>query len=323
MTQLSYGHDGEHAYSLYYEHSGKVTPTGLILGTAAGLAVGAAAGALYSLAVMNCPIIKLNALLAIAFGAAVGASAVSMMRVGKVRSIQVSIATVAVITFLSYYFSWVVWLWMLLRNSSVQIPFQSLLWRPDIVGRIILKVNEHGTWAMSTYDKQATSGITLWLVWLAEVGLIFGSSLICAKVLVKSKPFCERCNRWCTGPVSLQRFKAASAAEVRRHLESRDFAFFEQLGLATNQDAVALQLIHHHCPQCRDLHTLSVEQITTTASKKGQQKNTNLVVDKFLIAPEELQQIQAITLESQWARDEQRKAAGARARGIPQPPGNS
>src|SRR4051812_20328918 len=91
---LSYGLGGSRAYGQYYQHSGAVTFLGPLLGFAAGIPAAILLGVAYAYADAYIPIIYLNLLLALAFGAGVAFVPAWVMRWGKVRNVPVALTVV-------------------------------------------------------------------------------------------------------------------------------------------------------------------------------------------------------------------------------------
>lgn len=289
--QLQYGYDGTLKYGQYYHHTGKVTFIGVLSAGVAGLVAGAVAAALYAYGDVYIPIIYANVLLCFAFGAGVGVACAYVMRWGKVRNVPVTLAIVGVVTLASYYVCWVVWIFaQAQRGSRTPVPVKELfdlLINPKWVYGLAIALNAQGTWAMSTTDKSNVSGVFLYIVWLGEAALIFGSAIWAARLFATDRPFCETCDAWCAKGEAIARVAPAPADQLRPRLEARDFQYLRDLAPHARSDSY-VELTHHQCRSCGRLHTLTATLVTITAGSRGRNNTKRKVlVDKLLLTPEE------------------------------------
>ena len=136
MTQsLSYGTEGNRAYSLYYRHSNRVGPAGLVLGGAAGLAVGLVAAVIYAYSIIYIPIVYARIACVLGFGAVLGYLPARIMRWGKVRSVPVVLTVVGIVAAAAYCFQWIVWIYAQLNRGPNGVSFDLLLTHPLAVLR--------------------------------------------------------------------------------------------------------------------------------------------------------------------------------------------
>jgi len=291
MSQtLNYGLAGNAAYGIYYKHSNRVPPIGLLAGGILGLAAALVGAVIYAYAIVFIPLIYANVLCVVLFGALLGYVPARLMRWGKVRSVPVVLASVVVIALAAYYFHWAAWVYALVQQSGrgTDLSLSDLLRDPALLGRVIVTINGEGTWAMSK-NESAASGFILGVVWLVEAGIIFGMAIYVALLSQSELPYCERCDHWCPKGANLLRIAPANAFVLRKRMEQRDWAAVKQAGTPSEGSTQWVTLIHHACPTCGKLHTLSAKQFTIVADKRrGSRLQEKLVVKKILVSPEDV-----------------------------------
>jgi len=240
-----------------YRPSNKFTPQGVILGLAAGVAASLPLGFLYVYGLWMVDSVKLRGISPLAYGAAVGAVCGLAMCWGKVRSPFVAGIVGSVSGLFAWYFSWLVWLLHLIFPSFWIFNPMHLALHPGKIWQVVLEVNAKGTWGM-TAGSPAT-GTWLWTIWLAELLCIVGFSAAAALALVVRKPFCERCQSWCSEISKLYFAPVVQPAEIKQRAESADCAWIS--GLAAGDKKKAHYRIDiHSCGTCHTLNTLTLVQ---------------------------------------------------------------
>jgi hypothetical protein len=273
-------HDGP----LYYRHSGKVSPGGLLLAVAGGSAAAVALGAAYAVADLYNPVAGyVTFLLTGGCGWALGTVIGILVKGGKLRNVQLVALLAIGLASLLYVISWDVWLYALLQRGGMDVSFFRLLLNPGVAWRLIVQIDQTGAW---TINGATPSGMILALIWLAEAGLLLGIPVKMALRAVRESPFCEKCNRWCATREILS-FRPGDRETVVRRLEARDFAVLEELGKApkaTHYWKVAFQ----GCPDCDTTQTLRITEIKITVDNKGKSvTKTTSVIERLRLAPEE------------------------------------
>jgi hypothetical protein len=298
MSQtINYGTAGDAAYGIYYKHSNRVPISGLLLGAIAGLAVGLLGAVVYAYAIVYIPIIYANVACVVAFGALLGWAPARMMKWGKVRSVPVVLIVVGAITLAAYYFHWVVWICALFQQSgrTSNGDFETLLRSPNALAQIIGAINKDGTWAMHS-GQTAVSGIALSIIWLGEAAGIFAMAFYIALLSQSELPFCERCDGWCPKGTNLLRLAPANAFVLRKRMEEHDWAAVKQVGPPSGGSPQWVTVIHHACPTCNKLHTLSAKMFTTVTDKRGRSRNKEkMIVKKVLVSPEDIASLSAVS----------------------------
>jgi hypothetical protein len=294
MSQsLAYGYEAQDPYSLYYRHSNRITWPGIILGAAIGIGIGCVCSIVYAYGVRWVPYPKLDMLLAVVFGAAVGGSTAKVMHVLKVRSVPITLAVIAAVMAVAYYLAWAIWLAIVFGESRMAHPPSAaeFITHPNWVYHGAGYWNRYGTWRMSEHDKEATKGIGLTLIWVAEAIVIFGGALLVGQSIMGDTPFCEGCNEWASSGLSLTTGLAPDPAQLKQRLESGDFAYIRTLPPPNTASGSWLTFTHRGCLDCQKFHTLTVKQTTAKFNKKGQiaQKTEKTLVRNLLVGPEALE----------------------------------
>jgi hypothetical protein len=297
---LSYGLMGR-GYQ-YYQHSGKVTAHGILLAAAIGLPAAVLMGIAYAYADLYSPIVYLNILLAIGFGVGIAWVCGKILQVGKVRNVPVSLAIIGVITAVAYYVCWVVWVFGTFdRFVGVDDPAGSTLklaTNPGALWDAINFINSVGTWTIgrassSSGSRANVSGTALWIVWIGEALLIFGAAFALGRKLAGDKPFCEKCDRWCEPARTVASVAAGDPARLRSEIEGGQYAYLQEL---RNHEIGGhwWQVDQNWCGGCNGFHTITVQEITRSVDKKGnEQRQKRKIIDRLIVTPAQVEQIRA------------------------------
>ncbi len=282
---------GPFRYGRYYQHSGQINAGGLLAALGVGTIAGVVLGGIYAVAVIFIPFIKLNFLLCLFYGIALGLVPAKLLRTMKVRNLPISLVIVGIVTLLSYYFCWATWEKVVARNEEDFPSLVEIVTRPKLVYDIAAAINEHGTWSMSESSKEAMSGTALLVVWGIEAATIFIAALLTAKSLLGEKPFCEKCEKWCIGPKTLRITAPVEDNTLRMKLEAGDLAYVATLPPPNSGQSLEFQ--RHLCDGCKQLTTLSVVKRSVNRDKKGRTKanTTKTIINKLLVQEQDLQKM--------------------------------
>ena len=281
---------------LYYRHSGKFSIGGVFVAICIGLLVGLPCAWLYAYLIRWNPFVYINLLAAMGFGALIGFVVDSRLQSHKCRNVFITGLAVFVPVCFAYYLSWIVWL-----HIVTLVPIGALLQNPMDMWKLIGAVNEAGTWSVRG---DVMKGIPLWAIWACEAACIIGFAVYIAVHSIRESSYCENCDRFAkltkgvcfvgAGTAPPVEDKAAfknyrnglksHAAELKQHLELKDFSYAEKLG---SPDAMAWYSFDlASCPQCNMTNTLFVSQFQHTVQGKGKrakEKNTERKVLRQLL----------------------------------------
>lgn len=279
----------------YYKSSGKFTLAGLSLGLVGGLLVGLLLAFAYAYIISYLPFVYLNFLCTIGFGALLGLAVGSLMRLGKVRSFGVAALVALVVAAASLYFSWAVWVSVLLGKADLQVGVLELAQQPAGLWEIVNKVNEVGAWKISN---STVSGGFLWLIWAAEAAIVLGGAVIAAAGMLGTSPFCESCQSWCSHTKGLITVADVEPAELKGRVEARDFDYVKGLAPKTEGQRDWARFDLYECPGCGKTNTLSVVRESITTDKKGNNStNSSAVVKHLLLDKSEVYRLRQISQE--------------------------
>ena len=287
--------DPSFSASLYYRHSGRFSFSGVLIAAGFGLLVGLPCAYVYAYLDHWNPFVYVNCLAAIGFGWAIGQVISSKLQSQKCRNVPIAGAAALLVVLVSYYLSWAVWL-----HTLTHIPVLALLQHPFDMWQVVLYVNEVGAWRVRG---DVVKGMLLWVAWGSEAAGIIGFAVYTAVHSMQETTYCEGCDLFakvfrsvCSvkagvapslqNKAALKSYRSglkAQAAELKQHLEIKDFAYVEQLG-AVQPDSIAwYDFDLASCPQCNMTNTLSVTQHERIQRKKGKEKASERTVLHHLL----------------------------------------
>ncbi|MGD1276376.1 MAG: hypothetical protein ABR964_04030 [Tepidisphaeraceae bacterium] len=275
----------------YYAHSGQIPPLGLIGGIAAAVIVAPWAALAYVYCDVYIAFLYIKFLLTIAFGMVLGWAPAAAMRAGKVRNAALTQGMGLLSAALGYYCCWVLWIYVLLAKAGRHILVLPLAQSPQRLIRVIVLLNQSGTWGLKGSHTKVTGG-ALWFVWLLEAAIIFWFALKWAWRIASERPFCESCGRWCDKPRSIGDTDAMEGASLRQRLEAGDWAVFSQLVLYPGGPGHYLRWEQCTCPACKEFSTLSVTDVNVTRDGRGRtSRKERCLVRHLLLDGEAIQRL--------------------------------
>jgi hypothetical protein len=281
---------------LYYKHSGRFTPFGVLAGFVAGLACSIPLAALYTYGIIEIPYIKLRALSTLCFGLAAGGCTGVGLVWGKVRSSRISGLVGLLVSALALYASWVAWLVQIFSIGRINLKSFDLLFHPMVVWQIIGKIKDIGTWG--SFGTESTHGNELTVIWVIEALTVLAIGTVTAAAVVRRKPFCENCDAWCNRSEKLIFFPSVFGPELKRRLEAKELSFVEKL-VPTSEKFAHIRFELFSCASCNMLNTISVSQLlvqpaTSRWSKaKAERKE---ILNLLLVTPEEAALIRRVAI---------------------------
>jgi hypothetical protein len=279
-----------------YRHSGAISPIGIFLASAAGIATAIVLGVIYSFGIVHIPIVQINFLLTLGFGCVMGVAVGWGAKTGKIRNPFVATAYGFVVGLIGLYVAWGT---DYLARVLIPGGDHDLLkaFSPTELMDYIQWFYQNGMWAMKG-DKNI-SGIPLAIVWALEAAIILGGSTYLARQFILHVPFCEDCGRWTVNKAGTRFLSLIGAGDPLKQLLSGDLTALENFNLAQSE-SVYLQLDLATCPGCTESNYLTVQQAKQTLDKEGKLK-TELtpLVRNMLVAAEDLPLIQTAGREPQ------------------------
>lgn len=275
----------------YYAHSGKFTLVGIIGALVVGSAAAIALSFVYGYLVQYNPFIYINIIASVGFGALMGVAAGKFLKTGKVRNNAVAITTGALVGVVGLYVSWAVWLFALLSRANQPANLSAILLQPAVVWKLIVEINKTGAWEMF---HQTVSGVVLAIVWFLEAAIILTMSGSMAYEAINEHPFCERCGQWCETAKGVVLAKPAAADEVRRNMESHNFAYLEKLGDRGANASEWLRVDVDSCTKCRTTNALTASEVMIEIKKGKESEKSSAVVSGLLLSQGEYDSVRQL-----------------------------
>lgn len=283
----------------YYQSSGKAPALGVLIALVIGCAAGFVLAIGYGYLLVYIPIAGyVTFLFAAGFGGVTGFATSMGLKFGKVRNRTTWGVVVVVVSLFTFYAGWAWWMYALLRRGGADVSLADVF-SPGQLWSLVLLVNEKGAWSMKGWTP---TGIVLWILWLIEAAIIFGSLFMFSGILTPPDPFCERCTAWCqehegvaftsapTDPAAL----AAEAPELKRQLEQKDFSRLEALGPPVSGEPF-FRLDQYHCETCDTIHLLSLNHIHVEYDEKGGSKeDVTPMLEHLMISRQEAEEVRKI-----------------------------
>ena len=249
-----------------YKHSGRVPVAGLLWSLMVGGATAALLGVVYAYATNYIPLVYINFLLTIGYGAAIGGAVGAGARMGRVRNLPVVVSGGVLMGLVGLYVAWAF-------DPMARFGF-SPVFDPLALYAYVQVFYENGFWGMS--GDNTVSGIFLGVVWAAEAGtILFLAGKIPAGVLAE-KPFCENCIQWGTTEGAVQRLSVTPEQQGSlNRLLTGDLQALAQFDRTPGDQGPYLTLDLTTCSSCAESNFLTVSLVTPTTDREG--KPTSVV----------------------------------------------
>lgn len=251
-----------------YVSSGRTPIAGLVGGIAAGTGVALVLSVIYAYGTLYIPIVQVEFLLTLGFGAGVGAATAGVMHRFHVRSRAIVIASTFALGVLAWACSWLPWLYGTLSRYGAEVSLTQLVDVDFVLGAIAM-IYENGTWSIGSSSTTAVSGPLLGFVWLAEAAAIIGLSTFVGMNTSKDLVFCEACDSWCTVVADRARWDLQHASALRAAIVDRaDLDVLANTPAAVAPDRwLALKL--GFCTGCGETCVLAIDNVQRKVDNKG------------------------------------------------------
>ena len=266
----------------YYSPSGRVSPKVLLLAPLA-FPLAALAATLYSYITLYLPIIGyVTVLLTAGLGFLIGSLSTLVLHRSKARSRLFATVLSLGLGLFTTWAMWVTWGYALVHRAGSDVALWALLWPPNLWD-LVSAVNEHGSWSLKGLTP--TGGV-LWGLWTIEAGILIVLPLLMG-LTVADQPFCEHCDRWCEHTPALFLTPEVKKEEAAEHLQRRDFAWLQGLGLVERPPPPRFTRWDLYECGCRATNAVSAIGIEVGVDENGKAKVTETqLVQTFLLAPD-------------------------------------
>src|SRR3954469_13057068 len=281
---------------LYYKHSGRFTPFGVIVGLLVGTAASLPIAWLYSYGIIQMPFVKLRVISTLFLALAIGWITGMGLVWGKVRSGWIAGGVGLIVSSLALYMSWVTWILQIFFIGSMTLKSFDLLFHPMLVWQIIGRIRGIGTWG--SVGSEATHGTELTIIWSIEALTVLAVGIATAIAVVRKKPFCENCDSWCQRSERLVFFPSVFGEELKQRLERKDLLFVEKL-VPTSEKFAHIRFDLFSCATCNMLNTISVNQVLVNPAKSrwSQAKiERKQILTLLLVNPEDVALLRRVAM---------------------------
>lgn len=279
----------------FYSHSGKAPAGGLVLAIAIGAVVASLLALVYAYFDAVMPFVYFNIVAAGGLGMVSGVITGKLLVRGRVRNNRVAALAGLAVGVVALYVAWAAWPHALFDRFQWDIRFAHLLTSPSSLWSTIVAINQQGAWRISN---STPKGLFLWVAWSAEALFIIGMAMMCARGSVASEPFCESCQNWCAFEKRVLETHGWDPEEMKKHLESRDFAYLASLGPRTRNDVTFFRINLHRCRGCGKTATLTAEFIDLVEEKGNLVQKAETVVEGLLVTGDDLERLRTIAAQS-------------------------
>ena len=220
----------------YYQPSGSFSPVSFLYFILSSIIIIPILALIYTYLVWYIPFIYINFFITIGLGVGVGMTMKYVVQLGKVRNPKLGLAFGFLGGLLALYFSWVVWLNLIINSaatgesSNIVEQLLTIAGNPEAVYELGKIINSTGTWG---FGETAISGTFLTIIWLIE-SLIIMFFAVSGPYPSAKAPFCELDDKWFDEKKLLPFKVIINPQEIISKLESASPESFEALTLEYN-----------------------------------------------------------------------------------------
>jgi hypothetical protein len=256
-----------------YVSSGRTPIVGVVAGLGAGTLAAIVLSIVYAYGTLYIPIVQIEFLLTVAFGAIVGAASASVMHTFKVRSRAIVVLAAFLLGVLAWALSWLPWIYGTFQRFDVPVTVLDVF-NPFFLASAITQIYETGTWSVGSSSTTAVSGALLGFVWLAEAVTIVGFSTGVGLSMTKDRVFCEQCDSWCTVLPDRAIYDLGAGESMKTALlEQGDLSVLTSAPRPTASDRW-LSLKLGFCTDCGQTNVVALDEIKQTVDNKGNPQRT-------------------------------------------------
>lgn len=263
----------------------KAPVLGLIIMAICATVVGLVAGGLLSVLTIEVPYVKMRAIGPFLCGALAGAGVMLGGWLGKVRSGKARVMVALISGAVMMYFSWVVYLNLLLKDN---LPEGAYLIDPWAVWEVIKLINETGVWEMFG---GMLNGFGLTCFWILEAVIMLGTSIVIG--LQWNPPFCDPCNSWTKKILEKPVYQYDPEDQIEERFKDEGTAVLDRLRIADPQAAHLVEVVVHQCPSCPDCNYLTLNHTPMKQGENGEiEKSTTIeLVKPTRISSEDVEKV--------------------------------
>jgi len=255
-----------------YRHSGRTPLGAAAISLLTGLFIALIGAFAYAWSVQWIPLIYINFLATLAFGALVGGAVGVVARVGRIRSDAVVGLIALFCMAVGVWLYWGASFWAMFGPEAGLRP-----WGPTLLSAYVQHLFENGSWGLK--DGDPIKGWFLTAVWVVEIGLLFVVAWATALACV-NQPFCESCGEWTETESAVARFDAKGDEAVWQRVITDDLPALGEVPLLSEDKPNYVRLDFAKCPKCEHSNFMTLQAVEITTDSKG---NTKTKERKLLV----------------------------------------
>ncbi|MBU1069178.1 hypothetical protein KJ975_06350 [Myxococcota bacterium] len=244
-----------------YRSTGTFSPAGVGIGLALAVIAMFPIAFLYSYAVRYIPFIYINFL--ISFGAVFAVAYIYTFgeSLGRNRSRVASLAAMLLAGVLTLFVFWVTFLYVL---SERRLEYVKMLTDPAYVIDLIKELINVGWF---TLKRNRVKGTFYGIMLAVEAVVYIGIFVFVWWTALKSRVFCEKCQKWVVRESVAMFFDLAPLEAIATSLATGTDAWVDALFLAQSTPSLRVELAS--CAHCNELHVLTLVHSQDVVDKDG------------------------------------------------------
>ncbi|PCJ17214.1 MAG: hypothetical protein COB02_14300 [Candidatus Cloacimonadota bacterium] len=272
--------------NIYYQHSGAIGPTAILLSIIFGLIASLFLGIIYGYIIYALPFIYANFIIVGLYGFGVGSAVGIGAKFGKARNEKVLGFIAFLVGILAFYFGWVSWLHAVTEQNVLNVDLVAVFsdLAPSKVFSMATSIAQKGAWGIFGWTP---TGFSLYFIWGIEALMIIFLTVIAATVSIDD-PFCERCNNWIKQDSDISPFSFIGDIDSYKSSIEKEGAEF--VLNAKKQEEAESKFSEYKlfaCNNCNSSQMLSVSNVEITLGSDNKEEFTKTEVIKYLLLNKE------------------------------------
>lgn len=278
---------------LYYKNSGSFSLPKLFLFAISSVILSSIIAFIYALIARYNPFVYLQFIATLGLAVIPGMVNCQLLLIAKVRNKAISVSYGLIVGFITLYFSWSFWVYVIL---NYKYSLDIILLSPIGMLETIKEINIIGVKSISNFK---LNGLLLWAIWLIESIIIVGGIAYYSIADQIVRVFCENCKIWCQVAKTFELENKVELKNLERVLEAKNFSYLKSFFPKSPKSSSWLRLYIRKCPSCTNTNTLTVSQISVKADSEGNPTEVDKeLINHLLISTQDIEQVENIYQES-------------------------
>jgi hypothetical protein len=271
----------------FYRQSGFFGPIGVMTAFACSSFAGIVLGAIYGSLTPLVPYVYLNFTGTLGVGMGAGAAVYLGAVFGKIRNTMFCGLIGSVAGVAALWGAWVAWIYALSSVDQAGVIILS----PAAIWNLMAVIGQEGVWGFGKSGSIPVRGATLYFVWVIEAGMIITIATFAAYVMMRGKPFCERCSCWVKHKIKLSELRPPKDYEVFDRLIAGDIS-----GVLTLErplfKGTHIQIELLTCRTCDEMCLINIALVVASRDEDGKhQTHTEQLISNLRLSAADYQAI--------------------------------